>query len=145
MRIKLTTRVRGNWKDVYARFDEELFRYLLPPGAKLNRFDGSLPGNLVDLSFTFPVNARWVSEIIYHEKQENAAWFIDKGVVLPFGLKYWRHRHEVRAHGQDFSIIEDNMEFSTGNSVLNVFYYPFLFLAFLPRKYQYKRFFNKVR
>lgn len=143
MRINLKSEVAGNYKDVFRAFDQMLFEYLLPPGAKVIQFDGSEKGNLVHLSFSFPPGAKWISEIVEDSCSENLCYFIDVGKVLPFGIKHWKHRHLVHKKDND-SVIEDDIEFSTGNSLYDRLLYPFLYLSFLPRISQYKSYFKKL-
>ena len=142
MRIRLKSRVKGHFKDVYNSFDQQLFEYLLPPGAKVLKFDGSRKGDLVHLEFGFP-KAEWISKIIENGESENLCYFIDVGVKIPFGLKTWRHKHLVHNDG-DHAIIEDDMEFSTGSRILDLLYLPGLYLSFLPRVTQYKKYFKKL-
>ncbi|MTI21842.1 hypothetical protein E1176_12490 [Fulvivirga sp. RKSG066] len=141
MRIVLKTTVEAQMETVFQAFDEKLFRYLLPPGAKLLRFDGSREGDLVHIKFGFPLFSEWISEIVEDGKEGRMRYFIDVGKKLPTPLKKWKHMHIVRRSGQQ-SIIEDNMSFSTGLKLLDILIYPFLYLAFLPRKKQYKEYFK---
>ncbi len=141
MNLKLRSRVACKLETVQARFDEDLFRYLLPPGAALIQYDGSKKGDIVHLKL--PVAGDWVSEITEHGRTEQGSYFIDEGRQLPFPLKRWKHRHVLHRDG-DHTIIEDDMHFSSGNRVLDLLLYPALFLAFLPRVWQYKAYFNNL-
>lgn len=126
---------------MFAAFDEKLFTYLLPPGAKLIRFDGSKKGDVVHLQL--PGVGEWISNIIYHEEGDTSCHFVDVGVKLPKPIKNWKHKHYVHADGE-YSIIEDNMEFSSGLKLLDFALFPFMYMAFLPRIRQYKRYFKKL-
>lgn len=142
MKLILKATIDQSMKKVFEAFDEKLFEYLLPPGAKLLRFDGSKKGDIVHLKL--PVTGEWVSEITEDHKGADRCYFIDKGVKLPFPLKSWTHRHIVhKANGG--SVIEDNMEFSTGMKLLDRMIYPFIYLAFSPRKKQYKAYFEDYK
>lgn len=141
MRMHLKSTVPGDFQDVFLQFDEKLFRYLLPPNAELINFEGSKRGDKVHLKFGFPFYSEWISEIVEEASQANQNYFIDEGRKLPFGLKTWRHRHIVRKSDAGTEII-DEMNYSTGNSVLDILFYPFLFLAFAPRIVQYKKYFK---
>jgi len=145
MKIKLTSKVRGGYTKVFEAFDKNLFLYLLPAGAKLIQFGGSKKGDRVEILFVFPLKSTWLSEIVEDGKGQDYFYFIDIGKKLPFGLKSWHHRHVVRKEDEDHSIIEDHMEFSTGNALIDIVFYPGLYLAFLPRVWQYKRYFNKIK
>lgn len=142
MKINLKSKVRGNYKDVFQAFDKNLFEYLLPPGAKVIQFDGSKKGDLVYLSFSFPPNTEWISEIVEDSCSDELCYFIDIGKKLPFGITFWRHKHIVHNQG-DSSVIEDDIEFRTKNKVQESILYPLLYLSFLPRVAQYKSYFNK--
>lgn len=116
--------------------------YLLPPGAKLIEFGGSKAGDVVHLKFGFPFFTEWISEITEDHHTEGTSYFIDEGRKLPFGLKRWHHKHIVHRSGDKNSIIEDNMQFSSGWLFFDLLLYPLLFLAFLPRVVQYKNYFG---
>ena len=141
MRILLKTRVSGNYLDIYNSFDRSLFEFLLPSGAKVQQFDGSKKGDIVHLTFSFPFKAEWVSEIIENNISDSECYFIDKGTKLPFGIHFWIHKHRIIKDGNQ-SIIEDDIEFSTGNKFLDLIYYPGLLVSFLPRKRLYQKYFN---
>jgi hypothetical protein len=138
MNITLKTKVKAQLGAVYNRFDAALFTYLLPPGAQLIAFGGSKKGDIVHLKL--PLAGEWISEITEDGTSETRCYFIDEGRTLPFPLKEWRHKHILHRSGNQ-TIIEDNMTFSSGNRLVDVLIYPFLFLAFLPRTWQYKTYF----
>lgn len=142
MRILLKSRVSRDFRDVYSGFDRNLFEFLLPPGAKVQQFDGSKKGDIVHLTFSFPFKAEWVSEIIEDKVSDSECYFIDKGTKLPFGISSWMHKHRIKKDGSQ-SIIVDDIEFSTGNKLLNLIYYPALFISFLPRKRLYQKYFTQ--
>ncbi len=141
MQIKLYSSVEQEWERVYNAFDRRLFEFLLPPGARLLRFDGSRAGDIVHLAF--PFGMEWKSKITFDHKESDHGMFIDEGVILPAGLSDWHHEHHVFKEG-DGSRIEDRITFSTGNRILDILYYPFLYLSFLPRVRQYKKYFQKT-
>ena len=140
MNITLRSKVNAELESVYNRFDADLFRYLLPPGAQLIAFGGSKKGDVVHLKL--PIAGEWISEITEDGISEDRCYFIDEGRTLPFPLKTWRHKHILHRSGKS-TIIEDNMTFSTGSLILDVIFYPVLLLSFLPRKWQYKGYFKK--
>ncbi|QSE98829.1 hypothetical protein [Fulvivirga lutea] len=142
MQVIITSKVKGELDWVYSNFDAELFSYLLPPGAKLIAFGGSEKGAIVHLKL--PVAGEWISEIIEEESTEGQRYFIDVGKKLPFPLASWHHKHlltQVNSHVR----IEDRMSFSTGFFLFDVMVAPFLWLAFIPRKWQYKSYFKNIR
>lgn len=140
MNIILKSRVDNNLENVHKGFDSELFKYLLPPGAKLIAFGGSRKGDIVHLNL--PLAGEWISEITEHGETNDSRYFIDEGRKLPYPLKTWKHKHILHRKGNS-TIIEDNMTFSTGSKLLNVLFYPVLLLSFLPRVWQYKSYFKK--
>ena len=139
MNITLKSKVNADLTTVYSRFDHKLFRYLLPPGAQLIEFGGSKKGDIVHLKL--PLAGEWISEITEDGNSEGSCYFIDEGRKLPFPLKKWKHKHVLHAD-EGSTIIEDNMNFSTGNAIGDLLLYPFMLLSFLPRTWQYKSYFN---
>ncbi len=140
MNITLKSKVNMRLQTVHKGFDADLFTYLLPLGAELIAFGGSKKGDIVHLKL--PIAGEWISEITEDGASEDQCYFIDEGRKLPFPLKEWRHKHILHKSGKQ-TIIEDNMTFSTGNALLNVLFYPVLLLAFLPRTWQYKKYFGR--
>lgn len=143
MRFVLRTQVDGYYKEVMRKFDLALFEALKPKGAKMEivQFTGSETGDVVELKFIFPLKARWVSKIIDHGADEDKAYFIDQGEVLPFPLRNWKHKHIVEKHSDTQSIIVDDISFSSGYELIDLLIYLPLLLSFYPRKGVYKKYF----
>jgi ligand-binding SRPBCC domain-containing protein len=120
MNITLRSKVTGDLMAVNNRFDADLFRYLLPPGAQLIEFGGSKKGDIVHLKL--PLAGEWVSEITENGVSEDKCYFIDEGRKLPFPLKKWKHKHILHRSGKN-TIIEDNMTFSTGSIITDMLFY----------------------
>ncbi len=139
MNITIKSKVEGDLASVFNRFDHNLFRYLLPPGAQLIEFGGSKKGDIVHLKL--PLAGEWISEITENGVSEDLCYFIDEGRKLPFPLKKWKHKHILHRAGEG-TIIEDNMNFSTGNILTDLLFYPVLLISFLPRVWQYKSYFK---
>ncbi|MFY0653917.1 MAG: hypothetical protein JXQ96_17890 [Cyclobacteriaceae bacterium] len=139
MNITLRSKVIGEISEVHKRFDANLFKYLLPPGARLIEFGGSEKGDFVRLNL--PLAGEWISEITGNGMSEDMRYFIDEGRKLPFPLKKWKHRHVLHRAGNN-TVIEDNMNFSTGNIIADMLFYPVLLFSFLPRLWQYKSYFK---
>ncbi|MEQ8925906.1 MAG: hypothetical protein RLO81_08845 [Fulvivirga sp.] len=142
MNLTITSKVKGDLEWVYSNFDEKLFGYLLPPGAKLIAFGGSVKGAIVHLKL--PLAGEWLSEIIEDKQTDSECYFIDVGRKLPFPLKRWRHKHLLLKKGE-LVRIEDQMTFSSGYLVLDLIMLPMLWLSFLPRKWQYQGYFNQLK
>ena len=145
MRIKLGTKVNGDYRKVLARFDHSLFKALNPPGAKIEilRFDGSHEGDTVHIRMTLAgfIKDEWLVNIVDEGENEKEAWFTDEGVKLPFFLKKWRHRHIVENHGSQSKIVDD-INFSTPFWLMDILMYPILYLQFAWRKPIYRRVFG---
>jgi ligand-binding SRPBCC domain-containing protein len=146
MKIKLSTVVSGHYLEVMKRFDRDLFTALLPPVGKTEivEFTGSETGDKVHLRFITPFKAEWISDITDHGQDEDHAWFVDEGRTLPFGLKYWRHKHIVKKVDDHTSEIIDDITFKASNTVFSMLMYPGLWLSFIPRKPIYRKYFQKI-
>lgn len=142
MKVRLQSAVRGTINEVWDNFDEQLFRYLLPPGTRLIKFDGSDPGDIVHLKF--PFKQEWISKITEVHRQDDHCFFVDKGIKLPGPLKFWKHKHHVYHINKYKTLIVDDMEYSTGSELLDLLIYPFLYLAFLPRTSLYRKYFQSM-
>ena len=146
MNIKLQTAVRGNFKEIMARFDRDLFEALAPrqPKMEIVEFTGSKKGDRVHIRFLQPLKVDWVSVITEDEINNAEAYFIDEGVQLPFPLSFWKHKHIVRKITEDTSFIIDDITFRGPNRLLYLLMYPAIFLGFYPRKRIYRRYFGEV-
>ncbi|NDK54913.1 SRPBCC family protein [Pontibacter fetidus] len=146
MQIHLKTNVAQNYRQVFEAFDEQLFRKLAPPYPKLKliRFDGSEPGDVVEVELQTGIKSfRWTSMITERTITEREAWFIDEGQILPSPLKLWHHKHLVTANSTG-TIIHDIINYSSGNKVLDLVLYPFMVAAFGMRKPIYQGVFGKL-
>ncbi|GLR20169.1 SRPBCC family protein [Portibacter lacus] len=144
MKLTLKTPIPKNYKVVMDGFDKNLFEFLKPIGAKMEivEFTGSETGDTVHIRFLKPIKAEWVSDITDHGINEQEAFFLDEGRILPKPLSKWKHRHVVKNINLNKSVIEDQIEFQTGNVILDIILYPFMFMGFFPRKFQYKKYFK---
>ena len=114
----------GHYLDIFAGFEEGLFRALAPsfPPLQILRYDGNQPGDQVQLRLGWgPFGQNWTSVISSHECDPAAeeCWFVDEGTVLPWPLQTWQHRHLVKAAGKTQSLIIEDIRFSTGSAVLD--------------------------
>jgi ligand-binding SRPBCC domain-containing protein len=146
-RIRLSCEVPGYYKEVMDAFDRKLFEALAPayPPMEVERFTGSKTGDEVTLTFKGPLPMKWVSMITDHGSDSEKAFFIDRGVVLPFGLTYWKHHHIVEKIDAHHSRIIDDMFFSGKNKWRGALLYPALYLAFSARKPKYLKYFRSKR
>lgn len=146
MQIHLKTPVRQHYKLVFDAFNEQLFRKLSPPypRLKLLRFDGSMPGDVVEIELQTGITSfRWTSLITSRRITDTDAYFVDEGQELPPPLRQWHHKHLVSANGSG-AIIHDIITYSTRFKVLDVLLYPLMRVAFGMRKPVYRKVFGKV-
>ncbi|PRY14946.1 hypothetical protein CLV24_103185 [Pontibacter ummariensis] len=146
MRLHLQTEVKQGFLSVFHAFDEQLFKALAPPypRLKLLRFDGSLPGDWVEVELQIGVKSfRWTSLITEREITNTAAYFVDEGQELPPPLRYWHHKHLVTQRGSG-AIIHDIITYRTSSKALDLLLYPLMFAQFSMRKPVYKRVFGKA-
>ncbi len=145
MKVQIKTKVKGDYKTIMHQFDRKLFEALKPryPKVEIVSFTGSKKGDKVHLRFHSPLKAEWISHITADGEDDQAAFFIDEGVKLPFPLSYWRHKHIVKKARGDHSYIIDEITFTGINFLFSLVLYPAIYLAFLGRKKIYKAYFDK--
>ena len=147
MKILLRTIVDCPFEQVTGNFDRELFEFLLPPHfvATLVNYEGSKPGDKIHLAFKIPWRSDRISVIKEFENGSAYYYFIDVGEILPFGLKIWRHHHQVIQLIENKTEIIDFIYFSTRFWLLDLLAWPVLFASFFPRKRLYKQYFKKFK
>lgn len=138
MKLTIQTPIAKNYKSVFARFDLELFKKLKPPAVSLEveRFDGCKKGDQVHLIVS---GKKWVSHITDFYQDDNEIYFIDRGVVTPAPIKSWTHIHKIKKTGENECVIIDDIDFSTGNVLMDKLLYPALLAMFSLRRPIYKR------
>lgn len=144
MRIQIETPVRQPPEVVWAGFSRELFTKLAPPfpPVELLRYDGSEPGDLVEVRLNFLLFKQdWVSRITEQQTTDTEIYFVDEGEKLPFFLRYWRHRHRLVRDGSGTRII-DEIEFRTPTRLTDYLFYPVMYAQFAYRKPIYRRVFG---
>ena len=145
MNILIKTRLSKNYKEVFKGFDLELFKALKPPLINLNvaRFDGCKKGDEVHLEIGIgPLKQKWISHITDDFINKKECTFVDEGHILPPPLKDWKHTHRILNIDENTCEIQDDINFSSGNSLLDFFLYPALYAQFALRIPVYKKFFN---
>lgn len=145
MRLVIKTKVRTPLKNVFERFDLDLFKALKPPlvGLEVERFDGCQPKDEVHLLMnTFGLKQKWVSHITETRESENEIFFIDVGVTLPPPLKYWRHKHQMIKIDELQTMIIDDITFQSYSKILDPFMYPIFWVMFSLRGPVYKDYFG---
>lgn len=138
MKIKISTPINKNFKEVFSSFNLELFKALKPPFINLmvERFDGCKKGDEVHLKVA---GKRWVSHIIECVENEDEIYFIDRGVIIPPPLKNWLHIHRIERSGENSCHVIDDIEYTTGNIFIDNLIYPAIYVMFAMRKPTYKK------
>ena len=147
MKILIKTQIDRDHNFVFSKFDEDLFRFLKPPLLKLEvkRFDGCKKGDEIHLAIGLgPMSMKWVSHITENSESDHENLFVDEGHILPPPLNYWKHIHRVIRIDDNLTEIQDDIEFSSGNAVLDRVIYPMLYFQFFLRKPAYKKFFKSL-
>jgi len=146
MNLILKAPVKGNYKDVMAAFDRDLFEALKPSVGKMEivEFTGSKKGDRVHMKFISPIKSEWISDIVEDDVTDTRAWFVDVGVKLPWPLATWTHRHIVEKIDDHNSMIIDDMTFTGSNFILTLLLYPAIFIGFYPRKRVYQNYFKRL-
>lgn len=140
--IRITTPVKESYQFVYKQFDQKLFEFLAPKSLRLIRFDGSEKGNEVHIKA--PLISRPAQfEIIDHGIDDNKAFFIDQGKLLPKIMKTWRHEHTM-SNKKFHTEIEDHITFKASNMIIGFILYPLIWADMYGRKRKYIQYFGKV-
>lgn len=145
MKFILRTNVAQSLENVKEGFNEDLFSELSPPfpKVKIKQFDGSKKGDIVSLELNFFLfRQNWTSKIVDEGSSDMAYFFIDEGIILPFGLKFWRHKHTLKSLNEQTQII-DEVEFRSWNGLASLLLFPILLSQFFYRKPIYKRIFGQ--
>ncbi len=111
----------------------------------VDRFDGCARGDEIHLRTGIPgLLQPWVSVITEDALTEDSWLFVDEGKSLPFPLREWKHRHEVKRTNKGTSEILDEIEYSSGNRLLDFVLYAPLVLVFSVRAPVYRKVFGPV-
>jgi ligand-binding SRPBCC domain-containing protein len=145
MRLYFSTLVSCSIKEVWERFDQDLFLALNPPFPPvcLLRFDGCQQGDEVHLKLGFwPLQQSWVSLITSQQTSTEKIVFVDEGQQLPFFLCSWRHEHRLEQQKGHTTII-DAIEYHAPIKLLEWILWPILWWQFRYRQPVYRSYFNK--
>lgn len=147
MRIRLITTVFEPFNKVYKGFNRKLFEYLLPPLglAKIRRYQGQTAGDIIDLRFSLPFFRQWTVIIKESWMSHREYGFIDRGLRVPLGIRYWKHTHRVVARNNESVFIIDDIEFETSYRLADWLLYLPLYFMFYPRKFQYVKYFRRLK
>lgn len=86
----------------------------------------------------------WKNFKVKHQEYKlnnNELSFIDKGIVLPLGIKSWKHKHIIIQDGNN-TIIKDLVYFSHSNRYLGYLLFPILMFPIIIRIFLYKIYFK---
>lgn len=138
MKILIKTPIAKDFREVFSHFDRDLFIALKPPVVKLEvtRFDGCKKGDEVHLKIN---GQRWVSHITEYFESDDEIYFIDIGAIIPPPLSSWKHIHRIVRTGQNSCEVIDDIDFTTGNSVMDKIMYPAFYTMFYLRRPIYKK------
>ncbi|MFN2395166.1 MAG: hypothetical protein ABR597_05710 [Bacteroidales bacterium] len=120
---------------------------MMPPFslARIERYEGQSPGDIVDMKFNIPFLGYWTVIIKESWTSNREYGFIDRGLRVPFGITYWKHIHRVVARNNQSSFIVDDIEYETAWKFLDVILYLPMFFIFYPRKFQYRKYFKLIQ
>lgn len=103
------------------------------------RWDGTYDGAKAHMKFWFLF---WNDFQVEHKNNKSSDIefsFEDHGLILPFSLNSWKHKHVVKKDHNDI-IILDNIEFEFNIYILGLFIYPILVFPILIRRVLYRTF-----
>jgi ligand-binding SRPBCC domain-containing protein len=143
----ISTPIQAPISHVKDLFTADLLLRLSPPFPRvsLQRFDGCKKNDnvilVINLLFT---KVTWSSLITEDALTTDEWYFIDQGVKMPFGLRYWQHKHRVKKINDVSCEIIDEISFDTRNEFLNYLLFPFLWGMIFYRKPFYKKYLSLV-
>ncbi len=143
----ISTPIQAPISHVKKLFTADLLLKLSPPFPKvaLQRFDGCKKEDTVILIINLIfLKVTWSSLIIEDQETEDEWYFIDQGVIMPFGLQFWQHKHRVKKIDHKSCEIIDEISFDAQNSFLNYLLFPFLWGMIFYRKPFYKKYLSLV-
>lgn len=142
MKLKSLTLIENTVENVWPKFNKDLFVQLKPPFVNLvvERFDGCRQDDLFNLQVSiFGKLIHWNGKITKHYISEKECYFIDEGILLPWPLIKWTHKHRIIKSGFDKCFISDEVEFITHNMFLDFMMYINFRIMFMLRKPIYKK------
>jgi ligand-binding SRPBCC domain-containing protein len=143
----ISTPIQAPISHVKDLFTADLLLRLSPPFPRvsLQRFDGCKKNDnvilVINLLFT---KVTWSSLITEDALTTDEWYFFDQGVKMPFGLRYWQHKHRVKKINDVSCEIIDEISFDTRNEFLNYLLFPFLWGMIFYRKPFYKKYLSLV-
>jgi len=70
---------------------------------------------------------------------------VDEGVIVPFGIKTWRHEHRIEVNNTTQSVIIDKIQFQTNYKLLDWLLFPLIWGMIAYRIPLYKKLLNQPK
>ncbi|MFM6948886.1 MAG: SRPBCC family protein [Aquirufa sp.] len=142
LKFSLQTKINSTIDLVWKQFDKDLLEKLSPPFPliRISTFDGCNVNDNVVIEMNFLLyKTSWSSLIIENQTSESEKYFIDQGIKMPFGLKYWKHKHGLKMINDHQTAIIDSIEFQTNYRILDYILFPLFYGMILYRIPLYKK------
>ena len=145
MRLVFKTTIDRDLFTVSGGFNEQLFKSLMPPLglARIVRYEGQEPGNIVEIGFRVPFMRNWIVVIKDSWRHSREFVFVDRGLQVPLGIYFWQHIHKIVSLGKNRCVIVDEIEFESSFVIQDYLNYVLLYLMFCPRRFLYRKYFRK--
>lgn len=140
MKLKISTKVKQDYKTVFSKFNRELLEKLTPPMIpfELLKFDGCTDGDEIHILLNIlGIDQLWITDIVETSEDKEEIYFVDQSSKLPFFLSFWRHKHRILSQKNGSQII-DEIEYKTPFFLLDYLCYPVMYMQFYYRKHIYK-------
>ena len=141
--LHIKTNVNSSFKDVKSAFVDrngELLKYLCPKGTSVVHHKGIRRGAVTKIDFFGDIVK---FKVVGYKTSKSDLFFNDILVDGNFlGIKFWSHRHKLKAISDDKTMIEDEVTFTTKSAVMDWILHICLFVSFVTRKLKYKLFFK---
>jgi len=135
--FKINTKVHGQAKEIFDRFDRELLIKTTPPlvNLEVNRFDGTKIGDEAHVVCSiFGTYQYWINRVVDNQQKEGEVYFVDKAIEMPEPFTYWKHTHKITQVKDHTCLITDEIVYSTHNKILNLMIFPIIYFIFYYRR-----------
>lgn len=146
MKFAVESKITGiDFRKVYDVFDFKLLSDLSPSFMKPEAiiYEGNKRGDRLSFRLHTPFfTTLWEGKVSEEKYAEDEIYFVDEGDKMPFGMRLWRHKHRIIKTDYG-TLIRDEVQFDTKNSLLTFFLLPGIWLQFLYRKPLYDKIIKK--
>lgn len=106
MKIEVKHKISGDLKTQFKKMNKELFKFLNPKfiPLKIDVFEEISKNSIFKLRILF---FKWNGVVSEYVIGDNESYFVDEGVILPFPLTKWRHKHILKKIDNQLFLIED--------------------------------------